>query len=154
MKPYQSCGPHWTYGWLRRPELDSHDEGYCYEAPDGTLYQIPASKAESVKAVIFDSPNGYSPQPAKYDSSDPIIDEADLVSVGLQHHSRCLGIRSIQNGPGVAVGVGFDAVGEGGDVFDPKLLALFFPTGRARDGEDFEEVFGFHISEWVDLDLF
>jgi hypothetical protein len=37
MKPYQSCGPHWTYGWLRRPELDSHDDGYCYEAPDGTL---------------------------------------------------------------------------------------------------------------------
>jgi hypothetical protein len=37
MKPYQSCGPHWTYGWLRRPEMDSHDEGYCYEAPDGTF---------------------------------------------------------------------------------------------------------------------
>ena len=37
MKPYQSCGPHWTYGWLRRPEMDSHDEGYCYEAPDGLL---------------------------------------------------------------------------------------------------------------------
>jgi hypothetical protein len=37
MKPYQSCGPHWTYGWLRRPEMDSHDEGYCYEAPDGDL---------------------------------------------------------------------------------------------------------------------
>ena len=37
MKPYQSCGAHWTYGWLRRPELDNCDEGYCYEAPDGTL---------------------------------------------------------------------------------------------------------------------
>ena len=35
MKPYQSCGPHWAYGWLRRPEMDSHDEGYCYEAPKG-----------------------------------------------------------------------------------------------------------------------
>jgi hypothetical protein len=33
-------------------------------------------------------------------------------------------------------------------------LALFFPTGRAGNREDFEEVFGFHISEWVDLDLF
>lgn len=37
MKPYQSTGPHWTYGWLRRTELDSAVEGFCYEAPDGDL---------------------------------------------------------------------------------------------------------------------
>ncbi len=37
MKPYQSTGPHWTYGWLRRTELDSATEGFCYEAPDGDL---------------------------------------------------------------------------------------------------------------------
>ena len=37
MKPYLSTGPHWTYGWLRRPELDTIEEGYCYEAPDGDL---------------------------------------------------------------------------------------------------------------------
>ena len=82
---------------------------------------------------------------------DVANDEADFVSMGLQHHSRSLGIRSIQHGPGVAVGVGFHAVGEGRDVFDPKLLSLFFPTGRARDGEDFKEVFGFHISDLVKL---
>jgi hypothetical protein len=33
------------------------------------------------------------------------------------------------------------------------LLAFFFPTRRARDGEDFEEVFGFHISALVKLSL-
>ena len=37
MKPYQSTGPHWTYGWLRRTELDCSVKGYCYEAPDGDL---------------------------------------------------------------------------------------------------------------------
>ena len=30
------CGPHHTFGWLRRPEKDNRD-GYCYEAPDGDL---------------------------------------------------------------------------------------------------------------------
>ena len=30
------CGFHWTFGWLRRSELDNRD-GYCYEAPDGDL---------------------------------------------------------------------------------------------------------------------
>ncbi len=37
MKDYQSTGPHWTYGWLRRMELDSIAEGFCYEAPNGDL---------------------------------------------------------------------------------------------------------------------
>ena len=37
MRSYQSTGPHWSYGWLRRPELDAETEGYCYEAPDGDL---------------------------------------------------------------------------------------------------------------------
>ena len=37
MKPYLSCGPHYTYGWLRRSELDSAEMGFCYEAPDGDL---------------------------------------------------------------------------------------------------------------------
>jgi hypothetical protein len=37
MRSYQSTGPHWSYGWLRRTELDSVLDGYCYEAPDGDL---------------------------------------------------------------------------------------------------------------------
>ena len=37
LRSYQSTGPHWTYGWLRRPELDNVTEGYCYEAPNGDL---------------------------------------------------------------------------------------------------------------------
>jgi len=63
---------------------DSDDgESFDVETPDGTLYRIPASKAESVKAVLFDSPDGFSPMPAKYDSSDPIIDVADLVKIDM-----------------------------------------------------------------------
>lgn len=27
-------GWHWSFGWLRRPELDAHSM-YCYETPDG-----------------------------------------------------------------------------------------------------------------------
>lgn len=29
-------GFHWSFGWLRRPELDD-DNGYCYEDGDGDL---------------------------------------------------------------------------------------------------------------------
>lgn len=29
-------GWHWSFGWLRRPELDK-DGMYCYEEPDGDL---------------------------------------------------------------------------------------------------------------------
>ena len=31
-----STGWHYTYGWLRRPEMDGGN-GYCYEEPDGDL---------------------------------------------------------------------------------------------------------------------
>lgn len=37
MKPYLSCGPHYTYGYLRRTELDDPEMGFCYEAPHGDL---------------------------------------------------------------------------------------------------------------------
>lgn len=29
-------GFHYTFGWLRRPELDD-ENGFCYEQPDGDL---------------------------------------------------------------------------------------------------------------------
>ena len=126
------------------------DGGITDHAGHDSLRPEEADAAGGSQCAIRASDGAHGEKTFVVDVAD---DEADFVSMGLQHHSWSLGIRSIQNGPGVAVGVGFDAVGEGGDVFDPKLLALFFPTGRARDGEDFEEVFGFHISEWVDLDL-
>ena len=31
-----SRGWHWSYGWLRRPDMDD-ENGYCYEEPDGDL---------------------------------------------------------------------------------------------------------------------
>ena len=33
-------GWHWTFGWLRRPELDQQGY-YCYEEPDGDLVLSP-----------------------------------------------------------------------------------------------------------------
>ena len=32
-----SSGWHYTYGWLRRPELDEENGGFCYEEPDGDI---------------------------------------------------------------------------------------------------------------------
>jgi hypothetical protein len=32
-----SKGWHWSYGWLRRPEMDVSHAGYVYEDGDGTL---------------------------------------------------------------------------------------------------------------------
>ena len=33
-------GWHWSFGWLRRPELDQQGY-YCYEMPDGDLMLSP-----------------------------------------------------------------------------------------------------------------
>ena len=35
-----NIGPHWQYGWLRRPELDDPKIGYAYEEPDGEIVYI------------------------------------------------------------------------------------------------------------------
>ncbi len=45
-------GWHWSFGWLRRPELDEDEIGYCYEDGDGTLYftDRPAHK----RALLLD----------------------------------------------------------------------------------------------------
>ena len=45
-------GWHWTFGWLRRPELDEDEIGYCYEDGDGTLY-FTAKRAHK-KALLLD----------------------------------------------------------------------------------------------------
>lgn len=39
-----SIGPHWQYGWLRRPELDE-PIGYAYEEPDGDIVFIQRKSA-------------------------------------------------------------------------------------------------------------
>lgn len=39
-----SIGPHWQYGWLRRPELDE-PIGYAYEEPDGDIVFIQTKTA-------------------------------------------------------------------------------------------------------------
>jgi hypothetical protein len=33
---YLFSGWHWSFGWLRRPEVDNHN-GFCYEAANGDL---------------------------------------------------------------------------------------------------------------------
>jgi len=44
-------GWHWSFGWLRRPELDQ--EGmYCYEEPDGDL--ILTSRPAHAIAIYLD----------------------------------------------------------------------------------------------------
>lgn len=41
-----SIGPHWQFGWLRRMELDTDEDGFCYEHPDGDLIYSAAPNHE------------------------------------------------------------------------------------------------------------
>jgi len=45
-------GWHWSFGWLRRPELDEDEIGYCYEDGDGTLYFT--AKPAHRRALLLD----------------------------------------------------------------------------------------------------
>ena len=40
-----SVGWHWTYGWLRRPEMDE-TYGYAYEDPEGDLVFVEGPEAK------------------------------------------------------------------------------------------------------------
>lgn len=40
-----SIGPHWSYGWLRRPELDE-TFGYAYEDAEGDLVYVQGEYAK------------------------------------------------------------------------------------------------------------
>lgn len=53
------------------------------ETPDGKIYRVPASSGEVVKALLPSqrTKDGFSPESVTYDSSDPIIDIADLTQV-------------------------------------------------------------------------
>lgn len=57
MKPFQSTGPHWTYGWLRRTELDSASDGFCYEAPNGDLVYSNQEDHEEIM-ILFEIIDG------------------------------------------------------------------------------------------------
>lgn len=35
--PLRASGWHHTFGWLRRPDLDVANGGYCYETPEGEI---------------------------------------------------------------------------------------------------------------------
>jgi len=45
-------GWHWSFGWLRRSELDEDEIGYCYEDGDGTLYFT--AKPAHRRALLLD----------------------------------------------------------------------------------------------------
>lgn len=43
-----AMGPHWRFGWLRRWELDTDEDGFCYEHPDGDLIYSAAPEHENM----------------------------------------------------------------------------------------------------------
>lgn len=43
-----AIGPHWQFGWLRRFELDTDEDGFCYEHPDGDLIYSLAAEHEHI----------------------------------------------------------------------------------------------------------
>ena len=71
---------------------------------------------------------------------DVLDDEADLIGVGLEHDLARRGVGAIEGGPGAAVGVVLDAMGELAEVGGPFPLAA---RARTRwgwgSGEDRRE---------------
>ncbi len=72
--PIINHGWYWSFGWLRRPELDQNSL-YCYEEPDGQLW-LAVSKAvylDSRRCVktgeLYCSPSVIPKRPMKYDPS-------------------------------------------------------------------------------------
>lgn len=59
------------------------DNTFDIEAPDGTLYRVPATSSEAVKAVIpsDEAPDGYSSAPADVPSGANVVDEDSLVKI-------------------------------------------------------------------------
>jgi hypothetical protein len=54
---------------------DSPTRGFIQiEAPDESIYEIPSTSSEFIKALINPTADGFSPNNAKYSSSDPIVD--------------------------------------------------------------------------------
>jgi DNA polymerase III epsilon subunit-like protein len=69
-----------VHALLGRPIGDAPDsvDGVQVELPGGRFVELPSSKAEYVKAIINPTPDGYSKDPSKVSTADPVINEADL----------------------------------------------------------------------------
>jgi DNA polymerase III epsilon subunit-like protein len=65
---------------LGRPIGDAPDstDGVQVELPDGRIVELPSSKAEYVKAIINPTKDGYSKDPSRVSTADPVLEEADL----------------------------------------------------------------------------
>jgi hypothetical protein len=51
MDPIIKHGWHWSFGWLRRPEMDQQGM-YCYEEPDGDL--VLSAQPAHERAIYLD----------------------------------------------------------------------------------------------------
>jgi hypothetical protein len=61
---------------------DSPRAGFIQiEAPDESIYEVPSTSTEFIKALINPTSDGFSPTPAKYSSSDPVSDFSSVTKV-------------------------------------------------------------------------
>ena len=70
---------------------------------------------------------------------DVLDDVADLVGMGLEHDRRAIGRRALAGGPGGAVGVAFQRVGERAHKGGPFALSGCFEAGGGRGGQVVEQ---------------
>lgn len=56
------------------------DDAFYMELPDGKIARVPAQAAKSSKAYldVNETADGFAPKPAKYSSSDPVLNESDI----------------------------------------------------------------------------
>ena len=74
---------------------------------------------------------------------------ADLVGMGFEHDDAFA--FSFEGGPGGAVGIALDVIGEFFDVFGPNFLAGHFEAGGAGGVEEGEEEIFFELGHGVQL---
>lgn len=61
---------------------DSPRPGFIQiEAPDESIYEVPSTSTEFIKALINPTADGFSPTSAKYSESDPIVDLSSATKV-------------------------------------------------------------------------
>jgi hypothetical protein len=70
-------------GLTGRTVAQAPNDSWDIETPDGKLYRVPASSGEAIAAVLpsQETSDGYSTGEISSSSSDPIINESDLVEV-------------------------------------------------------------------------
>ena len=87
---------------------------------------------------------------------DVFDDEADFVGVGFEHDAAWLWGGAVEGGPGGAVGIIFDEIGEGFGVGDPFALASDFEAGGAWGIEEVVEELvgsGIHGGRMVEKEM-